>query len=94
VAFDLRGVPLRYDAATQELTIARHKAAWPAKDGKLGLVVYVDRTCVEVFSQDGLHYASVAVIPEEAVKRVSVTVEKGAVKALRGEAYELRSVWK
>ncbi len=94
VSLSLRGVPLRYDAATQELTIAGHKAAWPAKDGKLGLVVYVDRTCVEVFSQDGLHYAPVAVIPGAAEKRVSVTVEKGAVKALRGEAYALKSVWR
>jgi sucrose-6-phosphate hydrolase SacC (GH32 family) len=90
VALDLRGVPVRYDAAKQELTIAKHQASWPVKDGKLGLIIIVDRTCVEVFSQDGLLYAPVAAIPDADVRTVSVSVEKGSAKAVRGEAHALR----
>jgi len=93
VRFALRGVPLKYDAAKQELTIGGHTAAWPVRDGKLGLIVYVDRTCVEVFSQDGLLYAPVAAIPDAKAKGVSLAVEKGSAKAVRGEAYALRSCW-
>jgi len=94
VRFELRGVPVWYDAAKQTLTIARHEAKWPIKDGKLGLIVYVDRTCLEVFSQDGLLYAPVAAVPAAEARTITVTVDKGAAKAVRGEAYALRSSWK
>jgi len=94
VTIDLRGVAVRYDAAKQELTMAKHTAPWPVKDGQLGLIVYVDRTCVEVFSQDGLHYAAVAAIPDADEKDVSLAVESGTAKGVRGEAHALRSCWK
>ena len=94
VRFELRGLPVRYDAAKQELTVARHTAAWPVKGGKLGLIAYVDRTCVEVFSEDGLLYAPVAAIPQADARKVTMTVEKGAVRGVRGEVHALRSSWK
>ena len=93
VTAELRGVPVRYDASKQELTIAKHTVAWPVKDGKLGLIIYVDRTCVEVFSADGLLYAPVAAIPAADARKVTMTVEKGVAKTVRGEAYALRSSW-
>ena len=94
VTLDLRGVHVRYEAATQELTIAKHKTAWPAKEGRLELIVFVDRTCLEVFSQDGLLYAPVAAIPDAAKKTVALSVEKGTAKGVQGEAHALRSCWK
>lgn len=94
VRFELRGVPVQYDAEKQELTLAKHAAKWPIKDGKLGLIVYVDRTCIEVFSQDGLLYAPVAAIPAAEARSVSLTVEKGVTRAVRGDVYGLRSIWK
>ncbi len=93
VCFDLRGVPIRYDAAKQELAIAKHTTPWPVKDGKLGLIVYVDRTCIEVFSQDGLLYAPVAAIPQADAREVTLTVEKGRARALQGEVHALQSCW-
>ena len=93
VTAELRGVPVRYDASKQELTIAKHTVAWPVKDGKLGLIIYVDRTCVEVFSADGLLYAPVAAIPAADARKVTMTVENGVAKSVRGEAYALRSSW-
>ena len=93
VSFELRGIPVRYDATKHELTIAKHTTAWPVKDGKLGLIIYVDRTCVEVFSADGLLYAPVAAIPAADARKVTMTVEKGVAKSVRGEAYALRSSW-
>ncbi len=93
INLSLRGVPLRYNAAKQELTLARHTSPWPAKDGKLGLIIYLDRTCIEVFSQDGLLYAPAAVIPQADARKVTMTVEKGSAKGVRGEAHALRSCW-
>ena len=94
LALDLRGVPLRYDTAKQELTIGKHKTPWPISDAKLGLTLYLDRTCVEVFSQDGLLYAPVAVIPKAEANGATVTVGRGEVKNLSGTAYALESCWK
>ena len=93
VNFELRGIPVRYDSAKQALTISKHTTVWPVKDGKLGLIVYVDRTCVEVFSADGLLYAPVAVIPAADARKATMTVEKGVARAVRGEVYALRSSW-
>ena len=93
VTFDLRGVPVRYDAAKQELAVAGHTTAWPATGGKLALIVYLDRTCVEVFSQDGLLYAPVAALPQESAGKVRLAVERGVAKGVRGEAHALRSSW-
>ncbi len=93
VAVDLRGVPVRYDMAKQELTVARHTTAWPVTGGKLALIVYLDRTCVEVFSQDGLLYAPVAALPDPGLKKAGMAVEKGAARSVRGEAHALRSAW-
>ena len=94
LALDLRGVPLRYDAAKQELTVGKHRTNWPVSGAKLELIVYLDRTCVEVFSQDGLLYAPVSAIPKAEVRNVSVAVECSAVKNLSGTAYALGSCWK
>jgi hypothetical protein len=55
--------------------------------------VYLDRTCIVVFSQDGLLYAPVAAIPDAEKKTVTLTVEKGVAKTMRGEVYALRSCW-
>jgi hypothetical protein len=85
---------VRYDAAKAELTIGGHVALWPVQGGTLGLIVYLDRTCVEVCSQAGLLYAPVAAIPEAGVNGVSVCVEKGTAKSLGGEVCSLRSCWK
>lgn len=93
-ALDLRGVPLRYDAAKQELTIGKHRTSWPTTAGRLGLIVYLDRTCVEVFSQDGLLYAPVAVRPDSSARGAAVSVGRGAAKNLSGTAYALESCWK
>ena len=94
LALDLRGLPLRYDAAKQELTIGKHKTAWPTAAGRLGLTVYLDRTCVEVFSQDGLHYAPVAALPAAGARNAALTVGRGTANNLSGTAYVLESCWK
>ena len=93
VTFNLRGVPLCYDAAKSTLTISTCATLWPIKAGRLDLIVYLDRTSIEVFSQDGLLYAPVAAIPNAAATGVSLVVGRGTAKAVCGEAYKLRSIW-
>jgi sucrose-6-phosphate hydrolase SacC (GH32 family) len=91
---EVRGVPLRYDAAKQELTVAKRTMAWPVQEGRLALIVFADRTCIELFSQDGLLYAPLAAVPGAAAKGVTLTVERGAARAVHGEAHALGSCWR
>jgi sucrose-6-phosphate hydrolase SacC (GH32 family) len=94
ITFDLRGIPIRYDAAKATLTVAAHSAPWPVTDGRLELTAYLDRTCVEIFSQDGLLYAPVAAIPKAEAQNVTVAVGRGTAKGLSGAAHALKSCWK
>jgi sucrose-6-phosphate hydrolase SacC (GH32 family) len=93
VMFNVLGIPLRCHAAQQELTLVTHKTTWPIKDGKLALILFVDRTCVELFSQDGLMYAPVAAIADPKLETITWTVVAGQAKAVRGSAHALRSIW-
>ena len=63
------------------------------QDGKLALILFVDRTCVELFSQDGLMYAPVAAIADPKLETITWTVVAGQAKAVRGSAHALRSIW-
>ena len=94
VDIDLRGVPVRYDAVKAELTIGTYVAPWPVEGGRLGLIVYLDRTCVEVFSEDGLLYAPVAAIPAANDLSARLRVERSGARNVRGEVFALGSIWK
>ena len=93
VVFDVRGVPISYDAAKQELVVNGHRAAAPLRDGKVELRILVDRTVFEVFANGGLTYVPMPVIPEAENRQVSVTAKGGAARLPRFDVYEMRSIW-
>ncbi len=89
--FDLRGVKLIYDAKDSTLSINDKKVPWPITDGRLALRVYLDRTGIEVFSQDGLNVQPMAVRPDLANRRLSATFSAGVTNC-DCQAYELKSI--
>ncbi|MFO0848566.1 MAG: 2,6-beta-D-fructofuranosidase [Gemmataceae bacterium] len=93
LTFTVRGVPVVYDAAKQELTVAGHKAAAPLRDGKQRLTILADRTGFEVFASDGLAYVPVPVIPKADARGVSLTVTGGSARMDRLDVSELKSIW-
>ena len=90
-AFDLRGVKLVYDAKDATLAINGKKSLWPIEEGRLALRVYLDRTGIEVVSQDGLNLQPAAVVPDSANRRLSATFSEG-VTDIDCRAYSLRSI--
>lgn len=90
-AFDLRGVKLVYDAKDATLAINGKKSLWPIEEGRLALRVYLDRTGIEVISQDGLNLQPAAVVPDSANRRLSATFSEG-VTDIDCRAYSLRSI--
>lgn len=96
----VRGIPIRYHCATGELTIGNHRAkpAVAAKegagpDGRQQLRFYVDRTCIEAFSNDGLTYVPVSVLPKPEARGLDVSVSGGEIQVHSVQAYELKSIW-
>jgi len=93
VAFDLRGVPLVYDAASGTLAAPDVKVPWKLEKGNLSLIVYLDRIGMEVFSGDGLQVMPVPnACPDRAKRDLSVKVS-GPVSDRSFTAYPLRSIW-
>jgi sucrose-6-phosphate hydrolase SacC (GH32 family) len=93
VAFTVRGVPIVYEAKKQEIVVNGHRAPAPLRNGLQRLIVYADRTALEVFASDGLTYVPMPVIPPADAQSVEATVQGGPVKFTALEAHELKSAW-
>ena len=57
------------------------------------LVVYLDRTALEVFAADGLTYVPMPFIPRSDDLSLELVARGGAVKFSRLEVHELKSIW-
>lgn len=93
IRFEVRGVPIAYDAAKGELEIAGHRAAAPLRSGRGNLVLYADRTAFEIFADDGLAYVPMPVIPKAEDRSLVLSVAGGKVEFRTLEVHGLRSIW-
>jgi sucrose-6-phosphate hydrolase SacC (GH32 family) len=89
VTFTIRGATISYNAAKHEIVVNDRRAPAPLVDGKQRLIVYVDRTVLEVFASDGLTYVPMPFTPKPEDQSVAVT--GGKVRSL--EVYKLKSCW-
>lgn len=90
---NVRGVAISYDAAKQEIAVSDHRASAPLRDGKQRLVVYTDRTALEVFASDGLAYLPFPVILDAGNTSVAVFTQSGLTKVTSLEVHTLKSIW-
>jgi sucrose-6-phosphate hydrolase SacC (GH32 family) len=93
VLFSLRGVPVCYDAKRQEIVVSGQRAAAPLRDGRQRIIIFLDRTAIEVFASDGLAYVPCPVIPRADNLSLAAAVSNGEAKLLSLTAYELNSAW-
>jgi sucrose-6-phosphate hydrolase SacC (GH32 family) len=93
VIFNIRGVPVIYDAKKQELLVAGHRAPAPLVDGKQRLVIYADRTGLEVFACDGRCYMPLPVNLNSENHTVSVEIRGGPAAFQSLDLHELQSAW-
>jgi fructan beta-fructosidase len=94
LAFNVRGIPVVFDAKKQELVVNGHRAPAPLRGGKQRLRIYVDRTCLEVFASDGLTYLPMPINFKSEEKTLSFEVRGGSAAFTRLAVHELRSIWK
>lgn len=93
VIFTVRGVTVVYDTGKQELIVNQHRAPAPLWQGRQRLILYCDRTGLEVFASDGLTYVPMPFFPQPADHTLSVAVKDGAVKLTSLQVHELSSAW-
>ncbi len=91
VRFDLRGIPLAYDARAKTLAVGGKTVDWPIEGNRLALQVFLDRTSVEVLSEDGLLLVPQPVSPDPARRTLSATVPPGTADC-DFRAYELSPI--
>jgi sucrose-6-phosphate hydrolase SacC (GH32 family) len=93
VRFVIRGVPVVYDTAKQELVCRDRRNPLPPVSGKVRLQILVDRTSLEIFGNDGLLYMPMAAgfAPDD--RSLALTVADTAVPFDSLEVNELRSIW-
>ena len=94
VVFTVRGAKIIYDARKQEISVLGHTAPAPLRNGRQRLVVYCDRTGLEVFASDGLAYIPMPYQPKPDDLALSLEAKGGAAKITSLEVHELKSAWK
>lgn len=93
VVLNVRGVPLIYNVVTAELQADGVKAPVPLINGKLTLLVYADRTGLEIFANNGLVFMPVNINLEAANRTLSLSAKGAEVKINNLVVYELKSIW-
>jgi fructan beta-fructosidase len=91
--FTLRGVPVLYDVAKQEISCKNVKAPLKPVEGKVRLRILVDRGSIEIFGNDGQVALSVGAIPADDNHALEVFSRGGATHLRSLEAFELKSAW-
>ncbi len=91
--FDMRGIPVRYDASAQQLSCGPVNTRLTPIKGKIRLRIIQDHTSIEVYANDGVTYIPLVQAPEAGNRQVKVYSEKGEVKATLLRVHELKSMW-
>ena len=90
---DVRGVPVIYNVQTQQLTVDGVNAPAPLLNGKLSLIIYADRTGLDIFVNNGLLYMPININLPENNRSLSLSVKGGTAKLSNLVVYELKSIW-
>lgn len=93
VTFHVRGATIAYDVPKQEIVVNGHRAPAPWRNGRQRLIVYCDRTGLEVFASDGLTYVPMPFQPRPEDLEVAVEVSGGPVRFETLHVHKLGSAW-
>jgi fructan beta-fructosidase len=93
VAFNVRGVIVRYDGAKEELEVEGLRVPAPLREGKADLRILTDRTAFEMFASGGRTYVPLPVIARADNRSVEVSVKEDTVRFAVLDVHELRSIW-
>jgi sucrose-6-phosphate hydrolase SacC (GH32 family) len=93
IIFNLRGVPVTYDATKQELTCQDRAVPLKLVDGHVRLRAYVDRTAIMLFPNDGRFYMPMGVSADPKNLSLDLSASGDGAKIQSLQVYELKSIW-
>ena len=93
ISFAVRGVPINYDSGKEVLSVCGISTRAPLLQGRQEIIIYADRTSLEVFASDGLVYVPTPAIPKPENQAVETSVMGDPVKFNHLEVYRLRSIY-
>ena len=94
LVLDVRGVPVTYDVAAQQLTCLDKQAPLPLIDGRITLELLVDRMSIEIFGNSGSVYMPMGKVLDVDNTSLSIKAVEGAGKLVSATVYPLQSAWK
>lgn len=93
IILNVRGVTATYNVANQELLVDGVKAPAPLINGKLQMIIYTDRTGLEIFANNGLLFMPININLQDSNRSLSLAVKGGTAKFTNLNIYELKSIW-
>ncbi len=94
ITLNCRGIPITYDVQKQELSCKQKQGRLLPENGRIRLHVFVDRTSIDIFGNDGRVYMPMGVIVPRGNKTLALTAEGGIATIRALKVYELESAWK
>ena len=89
----VRGVEIVHDAAKREIRVGDLVAPAPLVGGKQRLIVFADRTALEVFAGDGFTYVPLPINLDARDTRLEARVAGGPIRLESLEVFELGPIW-
>ena len=89
----IRGLDLTYYTETQELEIDNVRAKVPLKNGQLEFLIFVDRTGIELFANQGEIFMPINYNLDAKNLSYSLQAEGGNATLGGVEFYKLKSIW-
>jgi fructan beta-fructosidase len=94
IGFTLRGVAVTYDVQKQELICLGRRTLLKPVAGKIQLRIFVDRTAVDIFGNDGQLYMPMGVVVPPENLSLGIATKGGTAQIKSLTVYELESAWK
>lgn len=91
--FVIRGMPVGYDPAKQELICGDKRAAVVPKDGKVRLRLLIDRVSIDIFANDGRVYMPMQLQMKVDVPSLELYCKGGGTRIVSLEVNEMRPAW-
>lgn len=87
----VRGFSITYDESTRQLSTPHLSRPLPMTDGKIRLILLVDRTSIEVFAQDGRVLMTECFLPSPDERRITISGGGTNVESL--DYWNLKTSW-
>jgi len=87
------GALITYDAAKNELSCLGERAPLTPINGRIRLHLFIDRTSIDIFANDGAVYMPMGVIPKPQEQALTISAPSSAARVESLHVWALKSTW-